>query len=184
MLKRLFYSLISLIILSVQVFSAESLKLSDFYDHSIMRISKRGASPMTIRQWNNSLIEDIVGDMRIFSSKQQKGIVYSSNNSIYRKLSVVTNEYPHVAVARVIYESKGQLLAYPIQAIFSSTIQHGVKERFDTRYQSAIEGLLYGIAPYSGSPCRFAHSERAVGVYLKEKLGDIVKDKNSKFILI
>lgn len=118
MLKRLFYSLIFLIISSVQVFSAGSLTLSDFYDRPIMREIGGGIAPMTIRRWNNSLIEDIVNDMRIFSPEVQSGIVHSSNKSIYRKLSIITDQCPHVAVARVIYESKGQLLAHPIQAIF------------------------------------------------------------------
>lgn len=58
------------------------------------------------------------------------GIVQAHNDSIYRKLSIIDAQCPHVAVARVIYESKGKLIADPIKAIFSSTVQHKVKERF------------------------------------------------------
>lgn len=190
MLKRLFYSLISLFILSVQIFSAEHSPLSDYYDIAIIpEIDAKAAEgtvlPLTIRQWNESLMPDVVRNMGVFLPQEVVGIIEAHNDSIYRKLSIIDAQRPHVAVARVIYESKGQWFTHPIHAIFSSTIQHDDKSRFSEQCQQNFSSLSsYGIAPYSGSPCKTAHSERAVGVYLENHLSQILKDKGSEFVLI
>jgi len=103
-------------------------------------------------------------------------------------LSIIRNKYPlaapHIAVARVIYESEGNLIAYPLKAIFTSTIKHNLGERLERGYRQVITNLLYGIDPYYGLPNRFAHSERAVGIYLLRELGAILQNRRPNFVLI
>lgn len=75
MLKKLFYSLISLIIFSVQIFSAEHSPLSDYYDIAIIpeidaKAAEGTVQPLTIRQWNESLMPDVVRNMGVFCLKK------------------------------------------------------------------------------------------------------------------
>lgn len=138
---------------------------------------------VTIEKWNQSSMRDVVININI-SREAKYGICAAQNMSLLRKLKFVAKDCPHVAVARIVYfnEASKELLSFNIPHVFSSTIEHKKAVRFCQQEQFLAPYLL-GITPYYGSACRFAHSERGVGVYLMENLGRIV-GKGNPFVLI
>jgi len=83
MLKKLFYFLISLIIFSVQIFSAGQSPLSRYYDTPIISAINKTPS-MTIRMWNNSLMAGVIDDMKVFDQQEKAGILQAHNNFLYK----------------------------------------------------------------------------------------------------
>lgn len=179
--KKLFSSLfLSLFLCATQLVAGT---LSEFYKTQVVH-EQHNTPSMGLREWTQSSMAQVIDDMKIFTKEAKLGILKAQSNSLYRKLGIIERLCPHIAVARVLYEQKGSFVNCPLNAIFSSTIAHRKSDRFDEKYKGAMENLLYGIAPYEGAPCRFAHSERAVGIYLLENLKGIVKNKEAKCVVI
>lgn len=137
---------------------------------------------MTIKQWTDATMEVVAAEI-FDNQKIVDNIRIARTNSLLRRLGMIRHPCPHIALCRIVYKSRGRLSSFTPLFVFSSSLQHGVAgERFGDEIEEALTHLTLGISPYSGSPCRFAHSERAIGVYLEENLKKIVG--NSKDILI
>jgi hypothetical protein len=131
------------------------------------------ASAMTIRQWNAASMRNAADE--IFpASPVADSIAVAKRDSLRRRLRIITDPRPHVAMMRVVYGSRRRYAAGSKQFVFASTIQHGAVGRFSADTAGRLDALSLEIAPYTGSPCRFAHSERAIGVYLEENLSNMV----------
>ena len=130
----------------------------------------RGLS-FSIRDWNKSPMAIVAKEF--FDEQTIKYIEIARCDSLRRRLRFCLEPYPHIAIARVVYKSRGSFSSYFIPYIFASTIQHkgGMGgSRFNEATKGKLDAISLGIAPYSGSPCRFAHSERSVGVFLEQNL--------------
>lgn len=90
---------------------------------------------------------------------------------------------PHIAIARVIYAADRRLYAYKIPYVFSSTIAHKDTDRFTPDIVQILKDITLGITPFKGSPCKYAHSERGIGIYLLQVLHEKIPEKSS-FVLI
>ena len=143
----------------------------------------------TIQQFIDKKIEDIAGE---FWQKEEisKAITSANLNSLYRKffgkqgalINIVPA--PHIALARVVYMKENVLHAYNIPYVFTSTIQNNDVDRFEEQHKGALKDVARGIAPFKGSPCRFAHSERGVAIFLIQEAALSIKLKNASLVLI
>jgi hypothetical protein len=138
---------------------------------------------ITIREWSDASMHDAARDV-LNNPLNADSVKEAKWDSLRRRLRILLEPFPHVAILRVVYGTRRVFAGHSVPRVFSSTIQHGAAgARFSARTAGRLDALSCGIAPYKGSPCRFAHSERAIGVYLEGALSNIVP-AGSSFALI
>ena len=130
---------------------------------------------MSIQQWRDASLGEVA--QNIFRDEDiTKAIVLCQQKSLIRRLQYEELPYPHVALARVVmtaFDHNGE--AYNIHKLFCSSIDgQSAIERMPEDSRNTLSNIAEGIAPYRGSPCVFAHSERGVGIYLEKQLETIL----------
>lgn len=146
--------------------------------------ASKGPQVMTIEQWENASMSKVLDDMGIFDVNQKNAITDAETGLLNKLYCNGAYGGPHVAVARLLFlTEKKTFVALNLPCVFIS----GTKTK---KFTIPGEGVfVITISPYTsargGADQSFAHSERAVGVYLLEQYegkGSEMKDEINKIV--
>lgn len=146
---------------------------------------------MTIEQWDNAPMSEVLDDMGVFTGdhtrdpkRDPKSAITDAERGLLNKL-YCDGKYkgPHVAVARLLFLIADKTFwALNLPCVFISGTNPPKSDSKSDKSQLNVPVFkseqLVTIAPFiSSSPQTFAHSERAVGVYLlnQVKTNEIIK---------
>lgn len=144
---------------------------------------------MTIEQWENASMSEVLDDMGVFKGDPKSAITDAETRLLNKLYCDGKYNGPHVAVARLLFLIADKTFwALNLPCVFISGTNSTALQFLDENI------FIVTINPYttamSGAEQSFAHSERAVGVYLlnqvktNKKIKKIVRKCECKCVII